>query len=644
MRYLGWLLLACSLFPGSSLGQVAMEAHLGLQGVVRLEKWNPLTIRLHNAGSTVSGTLEVRIWRGSELRGDLHIAHYQRPVELPPRARKRLTFTVPIASITHPVEVTLRTGDTVVAQQHLDLRASLTAEQIILGVTRDFSLDFLATIFPTHTRIVYIPGEDLPTQWQSYDSVSAMVLKGISLQTLAASQIRALQQWLARGGTLVVAGDSQYALLMEPRFQSLLPVRAEGLQTLDELSALATRYRTPLPSVPVAAVRAPLTRGQVLIGSPDLPLLAQCPFGKGRVVFLALDYATRPLLGWQGNAALWTEILQPVDTTDPSRVIAELGLNDEAHPILKLLGRPILDYPSHLMLSVFLLVYCSVLGLLFWGMKRFRKYGVLAWSLVGLVVLGATLWAYQTMAARGLRQTAFLWDLTVLETLPQTGMAHLRGAFGIFSSPGGEFAVTTRLPDTILRQTFTRGTRQPDKHLELVEAETLAIQHIALLPWTLRLFSMESLSPVTIQVAARRQQQTLTIHIENQGSWPLDGTLVLFRGLLFPLGTIPPGDALLRDLLLPQHGLETPTEHIWQAVLKHRSPNAAPQQLYLQESLLQYHFGDKRLGEISKTPLLLGWIHQPGILQQTPDLPSISGMTLVVNPLPSLGERGYEGS
>src|SRR5499427_6777356 len=308
-----WCILALVLgcVPGSAVAQVTMEARLGLQGVLRLGKWNALTVQVHNAGGAVIGTLGVRTWLGSEARGDFHTTTFTRPVELPPGARKRFTFAVPISGIADPVEVTLRTDETVLAQQRLDLHEALHAEQVIVGLTQDVSLDFLATVFTkTHTRVVYLPPNALPQHWSGYDSVSAVVVKGVSLQALSAEQNTALHEWLANGGTLIAAGDSQYTLLTEPRLRTLLPVEVLGLQQVAGLPEFAAHYDVPFPETPMVVVRARLTRGQVLVGTPDVPLLVQRRFGKGRVVFLAVDYAMQPFPSWQGRGALWNDILQ----------------------------------------------------------------------------------------------------------------------------------------------------------------------------------------------------------------------------------------------------------------------------------------------------------------------------------------------
>jgi hypothetical protein len=634
MRWL-FLSLWLGVVPTMVAAQVTMEAHLGLQGTVRLEKWNLITVRLHNIGTPTQGTLGVRVWRGSELRGDLHVTNFTRLVELSHRAHKRLTFVVPITSITHPIEVFFRTDDTVVLQQRLDLHDALTAEQVILGVTHDLSLDFLATLFPTSTRVVYLSPQDLPPVWQGYDSVSAVVVKGFSLQTLSEAQSVALQQWIARGGTLIVAGDSQYALLTEPRLQALLPVQVLGVQQLDGLPAFAARYGTPVPAVPLVVVRARLANGQLMVGDQEAPLLAQRLFGKGRVVFLAMDYAAQPLLGWTGNAALWTEMLQLTDNVDVSRVFAELGLLDETHPVLKLLGRPLLAYPSHLALSLFLLLYGTGLGGLFWWFRKRLVRPLFLWSTFLLLIGGCTAWAYRGLAERGLRQPALLFDLATAEVFPDTGYTHLRGALGVFSASGGHFVLPLQSQETILRHTFTRGVGRAGQELEVTTSGAPAIRHIVLEPWVLRLFTVESMAPAPLQCSVQRHTAGLTVQIENRAPWPLQGIIVAYKGMLFPLGTLAPGDAILHDLTPGRHTTEGTADRAWQALFRQHPAVSDSRLKYIYEVLLQQHFGDQRLVDVSDTPLLTAWIPRPATLQDVPGALPMWGMTLVVSRFPS---------
>jgi len=629
-----WMLtLGVGLVSGSAVAQVRMEARLGLQGAVRLGKLNVVTVQVHNAGEPLAGTLGVRTWLGSEARGDFHVTTFTRAVELPPGARKRFTFTVPITSTADPVEVTLRTGETVLAQQQLDLHEALHAEQVIVGLTRDVSLDFLATAFKAHTRVVYLPPSELPQHWSGYDSVASVVVKGISLQGLSEAQSTALRQWVASGGTLIAAGDSQYTLLTEPRLRALLPVEVLGLQQVERLPTFAERYEVSLPQTPLVVVRARLVRGQVLIGTADAPLLAQRRFGKGRVVFLAVDYAMQPFSGWQGQAALWREMLQPPENVDFSRMFAELGLLDEAHPIMKLLGRPVLAFPSHLAIGGYLLAYCALLAVLFWRMSKRQERCGRYWGGIAGLILAGTLYAASPLLERGLSQPALLFDVTTMELLPGTGYARMHGYVGIFAVRGGQFALAFQQPETILRHTFTRGVGKAGRELEASVAGAFALRHIVLEPWALRIFSTESMAPLPVQVTAQRHAAGLTIQLENRGAVALEDALVVYQGKMFPLGAVAPGETVLDNLYLPLQSAESMQEMAWRVLLKRRHRDGDTRLAYLQEVLLQQYFGDKRLAEASETPFLAGWLLAPTTLAAAPAAWSMQGVTLVVSHL-----------
>ena len=629
-----WCLLALVLgcVPGGAVAQVTMEARLGLQGVLRLGKWNVVTVQVHNAGASVMGTLGVRTWLGSETRGDFHTTTFTRPVELPPGARKRFTFAVPISGIADPVEVTLRMGETVLARQRLDLREALHAEQVIMGLTQDVSLDFLATVFTkTHTRVVYLPPSELPQHWSGYDSVSAVVVKGVSLQALSAEQNTALHEWLANGGTLIAAGDSQYTLLTEPRLRALLPVEVLGLQQVEGLPAFVTHYNVPFPETPMVVVRARLTRGQVLVGTPDAPLLVQRRFGKGRVVFLAADYAMQPFPSWQGRGALWNDILQTPENVDFARLFAELGMLDETHPIMKLFGRPVLDFPSHLTIVGHLLLYCGLLAVLFWRMSKHQERCWRYWGGVVVVIVVFALYALSPLLERGLNQPALIFDVTTMELLPETGYAHLQGHLGVFSVRGGQFDLAFQQPETILRHTFTRGVGKAGKDLAASVAGSFILHNIVLEPWALRVFSTESMAPTPVQVIVQPHVAGLTIQVQNRGALPLQGATVVYQGKIFALGVVAPGEAVFDDLYPTLRNAESAQEMTWRVLLKRRPAEANPRLAYLQEVLLQQYFGDKRLAEASERPFLAGWLLAPATLG--PAAWPVQGVTLVVSRL-----------
>ena len=625
-------ILCLSLWPSLAIAQVTMQVQLGLQGTVRLEKWNPVTIHLYNTGPPVVGTLGVRVWRGSEFRRDQHVTTFTQPVELPYRSRKQLTFDVPITSVTHPIEIILRQGRQILLQQQFNLRETLNADYIILGITHDLGLDFLATALQRHTRVVYLSPRDLPRRWTGYDSVSAIVVKGVSLQALTQRQATALRQWIARGGHLVVAGDAQYGLLQEPFLRALLPVAAHGVQRIEGLPAFAGRYGLAMPTTPLLAVRSSLRQGRLLVGTQDLPLLVESNFGKGRILFLAVDYAAEPLASWRGNSALWKEMLQPSEQINFSGVFAELGLLDEEHPVLKFLRRPILQYPKHSTLIVFLLFYCGGLALLFWRLSKLQAAYKRYWLYIGLLVLSADGLAYGLFAEHGLRHHAMIHDLATIEVLSDTGYAHMLSYTGLFSPRGGRYSLQFQHPETAFQHTFYRGDGKVEAAIEATVKQPFTLRGIAMTPWMLRIFNTESIIPSPLRVKTQAYSTGLTVRVKNESDTPLQGVAIIYQGKIFSLRAIAPGQELFQDLYTSEPGQEAKHESIWQALFKHRPVNGNARLDFLQEAILQYYFADRPLSQNQQQPLLTGWFFKPVTIQPTAET-AVIGAALVVSPL-----------
>jgi hypothetical protein len=398
--------------------------------------------------------------------------------------------------------------------------------------------------------------------------------------------------------------------------------------------------------VPLVRLRSRLTAGEVLVGTPEAPLLAQQPWGQGRVVFLAVDYAAQPLDAWPGQKALWSDILQPSNQVDFSRVFAELGLLDDSHPMMKLLSRPILNYPSHTLLSIVLIAYCSFLALIFAWMRRRGSRGR-GWIAVAATVAVAVVSAYLFCQERGLRETALLYDLSVMEVFyqhqaqqrenqdVQLPYARTQGYLGVFLPRGGELALTFQRPDTILRHTFLRGMGQGYEQLHLRLGVETVLDGIQLDPWSLRVMSVDSMVPAPLHVQAERHATGMTIRVKNRGTIPLLGTTLLYRGRLFALGDLAPGAELFEDLYVSLQSAESQYETAWQALYKVRGSQVDKSSRYLQEVLLQHYFGEAHLSQVSQVPLLIGWLPAPAVLVPVAGTPTIHGMTLVVGHLAS---------
>ena len=132
---------------------------------------------------------------------------------IPARA---LQFTVLPQGLSHPLVIRVHSGGRELARAEVDLRTRFAAERLLLVLSRDADLDYLNDRAVDGLRVLYPHPELLPVHWRGYDAVAAMVLHGVSLERLSASQFDALHKWIAQGGILAVSGGADYALLANP--------------------------------------------------------------------------------------------------------------------------------------------------------------------------------------------------------------------------------------------------------------------------------------------------------------------------------------------------------------------------------------------------------------------------------------------
>jgi hypothetical protein len=275
---------------------------------------------------------------------------------------------------------------------------------------------------------------------------------------------------------------------------------------------------------------------------------------------------------------------------------------------------------------------------LFWRLgKRQARHGRL-WLAILVVIGGFSVAAATIFPERHLRQPGLCFDLTVMDVLPDTEYSHTQGYLGLFSATGGTFSVALQAAPAILRQAFSRGAGQASQEFEVTATGPMHLRHLTLDPWTLRLLHTESMTPGVLQVKAQRHATGISVHVHNVGSAPIENALGLYRGTLFPLGILRPGETLLENLSLTLPASDNAQDTTWR-VLHKRSLLRTPEGRagYFQEVLLQQYFGDKRLGEVSDasnpTLLVLGWLQRPGTVAPAPYAVPTWGMTLVVSRL-----------
>lgn len=352
---------------------IDIVASIGFQQRIQLDNWIPVTITVRNAGNAVSGQLEI-VMADTQDRVNYQ-TRYQQPLELASGAQKRLHFTVYLSRVTDPLQIRVVTGDGVVAQHSVELHSRLAPQRFIAVPGTHINLDYLNDRDTYRTQVVYpLPGF-LPVHWHGYDGVEAIILHRLALRTLAPNQFSALRNWIRAGGTMVVSGGYDTAILRTPRIAQLLPAKVTGTQQLKTNRALhralgfgADDEENSLTSTqPIGLSLVELNRSsgdsRVVHHIDNMPLVLEHTYGRGSVVLLTFDIASEPFKSWSGMTPFMQRVaklsmvspvtLQHSESTDQSRKSALSRLMRNQGP----------NYPPHATIIAFAAFYLAIVAL-----------------------------------------------------------------------------------------------------------------------------------------------------------------------------------------------------------------------------------------------------------------------------------------
>ncbi|MBI3469123.1 MAG: hypothetical protein HY000_39465 [Planctomycetes bacterium] len=162
---------------------------------------------------------------------------------------------------------------------------------------------------------------ELPDRWYGYEGVDLVVLAtadGTALEAVSEARFAALEEWVRRGGRLVVSVARNWDQVAASRLAELLPISfdPQGTVSQRQLSGLEAFCGSKSPlippgaveGVPVARVRA--RRGVSLAEEASLPLIVRGPYGFGEVTVVALDLDRPPFDRWEGRRDFWRAVLE----------------------------------------------------------------------------------------------------------------------------------------------------------------------------------------------------------------------------------------------------------------------------------------------------------------------------------------------
>jgi hypothetical protein len=527
--------------PEPPSSPIHLEVRAGYDGHYRRRQWFPVVVIASNDGPDVRGTLE---WRFVGMRES---NLFQREIDLPRGARKRLTLNVLTEDFERLGEVRLLSGRKEVSKQQVPLEPFDT-DQLIIGVISSDStlLSSLSTLqLPqvAGASLVRLDPQALPEHARALDVLDVLFLHNISTADLSNQQHAALDMWVHLGGQLVLSGGAQASQTVAG-LDTLLPVTLHGLDDDARLTSLLKLIRAQGPAQAQDDMHETLP-AQVTVSQVELKprandldgarMLVSHPVGDGQVIFTAFDLAA--LRGWAPEPTLWAQVLDIKPRLTPAAPPFWSGSNF----LVEALNIPELELPSFWMLLCFMAFYIILVGPVNFLVLRRMRREELAWVTVpGLVFLFVAGTYGSSLIMRGTKPETF--QLSIVQGFEGKDEGHSASYIGIFSPRRTNYTLT--FPGDILVRSLGESDI-PETPVVWTDGTT-EVRDALIDVSSIRTFVVQQ--PVTdvpqIETTlAEHEQNSFTIEVHNESPHPLQGAMVVQRTRMAPIGTLEPGDS-----------------------------------------------------------------------------------------------------
>jgi hypothetical protein len=528
--------------PASS--KLSVEETIGFRETIKIGKWLPVTVTIRNDGAALRGLLALELSTVSEGYPQPYTTTLSQAVDLPTQSRKRYTFVVMFRGFTHPLVIRLtdQSGMSVYTRE-IDLRTLSSPDRLILVFSNEPALDSLASVAPGKARVVYQNLDELPARWDALDAVDLIALRNLSLAPLRPEQVQALQQWVARGGHLLVTGGPNWTHYTHPIWRELMPLKVTGMVELTTLQPLESLVGVRAPEdIRLSILRTDAINGKILAQTEDHALLITQKRGRGEVVFAAFDPGRAPLTAWDGTALLWKMLFHLDDTPNYWKLRRELRETFDETWTSQALQLPLLAFPSHLLLAVFLVLYVSTIGFFFWRVGLDSAAARDSWMLIGLTLGAFSGGAHLLFREPHIQQDALLFEVSAVDVIPQSRFADVETHLALLSIRKQTYDLKIAGQPSTWMQIVPPMVRDLQLDWHLHQDQVLTIKDTFVPSWGMRVFKGKGLLEFPIETRVLREADTVMVRVTNNSGYMLQHCW-LWRGpRIVPLGNIADGD------------------------------------------------------------------------------------------------------
>ncbi|MNO22241.1 hypothetical protein D3C76_120210 [compost metagenome] len=424
---------------------ISIEAEVGYGGNYKENEWTPLTITL-KSDTDISGEIVVR----AELPSMQGSVSQIKRVDLPAGTPKKISvgvignnFSKDNSSIRFYRD-SAETGKYIpFASGKAYLQATYNQGAVIGVLASDpDTMNFLRALNENgrSVTVTSLTGEQMPDDGLFLAPLDVLIVNNYSMDTAEDKQLKAITDWVKKGGTLVIAGGAGYTKSVKG-LEALSPVEYTGTSEVTSLPELESAGGKSLTlSHPLTLSTASLKDGAVaLLSYGNEPLFASWNVGKGGVLYAAYDASQDPLDSWSGHAVVWSSVLSNKLMSNDAHQGGsyKYSWNNLKSGLDYLLDYfPSLTFPPFSRLFWLFIAYALIVApVLYYVLKKMDKREW-AWLFIPVIAIIASVGIYY--AGTSGKTTVRTHTLNVME-LDGSGFANRITASSLFVPRGGNY-------------------------------------------------------------------------------------------------------------------------------------------------------------------------------------------------------------
>jgi hypothetical protein len=405
-------------------------------------------------------------------------------------------------------------------------------------------------------------------------------------------------------------------------------VEVASLRSLEPLAGVVSPAEMRLP-----ILRAEVTGGEILAQEADLPLVVERSRGRGAVVFAAFDPGRAPFTSWDGTTLLWRALFRVDEIPNYWKQRRELRETFEESWIAQALQLPMLAFPSHLLLAVFLTLYASTIGFCFWRLGFETMSRRETWLLIIFSLLAFSGGAHLLFRERHIQQDALLFEVSAVDVIPQSRFAEIETHLALLSTRKQAYDLKLAGQPSAWLQIVPPAVRdlQLDWHLRFDAGLTI---EGALVPsWGVRVFKGRGMMEFPLESRVLQEANSVMVRIANKTGFALQDCW-LWRGpRVVPLGDVDDGEVAEGVLTVtPEEMVRGTQQARWERDLAHEMFKGRAMPDLLRRAIVERALQEALRSDVAwqKQVMFIGWLERPLVaLSVTPGQVGTQRATLV---------------